>query len=72
MDRAFANIVTLFGGSLVDAALMCSTNPARALALTGLGVIAEGATADLTVLDRNLRVVRTFIGGVEAIVEAGL
>jgi N-acetylglucosamine-6-phosphate deacetylase len=66
MDRAFANIVGLFGGSLVDAALMCATNPARALGLTGHGVIAEGAVADVTVLDRNLRVVRTFIGGVEA------
>jgi N-acetylglucosamine-6-phosphate deacetylase len=66
MDRAFANIVTLFGGSLVDAALMCSTNPARAIGLTGHGVIAQGAAADLAVLDRNLRVVRTFVGGAEA------
>jgi N-acetylglucosamine-6-phosphate deacetylase len=71
MDRAFANIVSGFGASLVDAALMCSTNPARAIGLTGHGVIAEGAAADLTVLDRHLRVVRTFIGGVEAFVEAG-
>src|SRR6185503_11016830 len=72
MDRAFANIVTLFGGSLVDAALMCATNPARALGLAGHGAIAEGAAADLAVLDRNLRVVRTFVGGVEAYVVAGL
>jgi N-acetylglucosamine-6-phosphate deacetylase len=72
MDRAFANIVNLFGGSLVDAALMCATNPARALGLAGHGVVAEGATADLAVLDRNLRVVRTFVGGVETYVAAGL
>jgi N-acetylglucosamine-6-phosphate deacetylase len=65
MDRAFANIVNLFGGSLVDAALMCATNPAGALGLAGHGVIAEGAVADLTVLDRHLRVVRTFVGGAE-------
>jgi N-acetylglucosamine-6-phosphate deacetylase len=71
MDRAFANIVTLFGGSLVDAALMCATNPARALGLAGHGVIAEGAVADVTLLDRNLRVVRTYIDGVEAFVAAG-
>jgi N-acetylglucosamine-6-phosphate deacetylase len=70
MDRAFANIVNLFGGSLVDAALMCATNPARALGLAGHGVIAEGAVADLTLLDRNLRVVRTIIGGVEAYARA--
>ena len=43
MDRAFRNIVTSFGGSLVDAALLCSTSPARALGLSGFGVLAEGA-----------------------------
>jgi N-acetylglucosamine-6-phosphate deacetylase len=71
MDRAFANIVNLFDGSLVEAALMCATNPARALGLAGHGVIAAGAVADLTLLDRNLRVVRTFVDGVEAFVAAG-
>jgi N-acetylglucosamine-6-phosphate deacetylase len=30
MDRAFRNIVTSFGGTLVDAANLCSTSPARA------------------------------------------
>jgi N-acetylglucosamine-6-phosphate deacetylase len=63
MDRAFANIVHLFGASLVDAALMCATNPARALGLTGHGAIAAGGAADLVVLDRQLQVVRTFVGG---------
>jgi len=72
MDRAFANIVSVFGASLVDAALMCATNPAAALGLGSQGVIAAGAVADLAVLDRHLRVVRTFIGGVEAFVAAGL
>jgi N-acetylglucosamine-6-phosphate deacetylase len=66
MDRAFANIVTLFGGSLVEAALMCATNPSRALGLTGHGVIAPGAVADLVVLDRNLHVRHTFVGGMRA------
>jgi len=42
---------------------MCSTTPARELGLTGFGVIAVGAVADLVVLDRGFRVVRTFIGG---------
>ena len=59
MDRAFRNIVTSFGGSLVDAALLCSTNSARALGLSGFGVLADGAVADLVVLDRAFRVVRT-------------
>jgi len=65
MDRAFRNIVTMFHASIVQAAIMCSTTPARALGLTGFGVIAEGNVADLVVLDRGFRVVRTFIDGEE-------
>ncbi|HYS25602.1 MAG TPA: N-acetylglucosamine-6-phosphate deacetylase [Vicinamibacterales bacterium] len=63
MDRAFRNIVTMFHASIVQAAIMCSTTPARALGLTRFGVIAEGNVADLVVLDRAFRVTRTFIGG---------
>ncbi len=63
MDRAFRTIVTRFGSSIVEAATMCSTTPARELGLTGFGVIAVGAVADIVVLDRGFRVVRTFIGG---------
>jgi N-acetylglucosamine-6-phosphate deacetylase len=65
MDRAFRNIVTLFHASITDAAIMCSTTPARALGLTRFGVIAEGTVADLVVLDRAFRVTRTFIDGEE-------
>jgi len=63
MDRAFRNIVTMFHASIADAAVLCSTTPARALGLTGFGVIAEGGAADLVVLDRAFRVARTFIDG---------
>jgi N-acetylglucosamine-6-phosphate deacetylase len=63
MDRAFAKLVTAAGLSLVDAAIACSTTPARELQLHGLGVIAPGATADLVVLDRELNVVRTYVAG---------
>ena len=63
MDRAFRTIVTTFGGSIVEAATMCSTTPARELGLTGFGVIAVGAVADVVVLDRGFRVVRAFIAG---------
>jgi N-acetylglucosamine-6-phosphate deacetylase len=63
MDRAFRVIVSRFGSSIVEAATMCSTTPARELGLTGFGVIAVGAVADLAVLDRGFRVVRTVIGG---------
>ena len=65
MDRAFWNVVNDVGGSLVDAAMLCSTSPARALGLSGFGVLAEGCAADLTILDRAFRVVRTLIAGHE-------
>jgi N-acetylglucosamine-6-phosphate deacetylase len=63
MDRAFAKLTAEVGLSLSDAAMVCSTTPARALGLQGLGVISQGAIADLVVLDRDLRVVQTWIAG---------
>lgn len=63
MDRVFANLVTVMGFSLVDAAAMCATTPARALEMTDVGAIAPGQLADLVVLDRDFKVVHTFIGG---------
>lgn len=64
MDRAFALLVKRIGFSLIEAAHMCSTTPARELGLEDLGVIAPGALADLVVLDSELEVVETYIGGV--------
>jgi N-acetylglucosamine-6-phosphate deacetylase len=63
MDRAFATIVTSFGGTLVEAARLCATTPARELGLSDHGALVEGAVADVAVLDRRYRVVRTFIDG---------
>jgi len=63
MDRAFTKLVSEVGLSLSDAATVCSTTPARALGLQGFGVIAAGAIADLVVLDRDLRVVQTWVAG---------
>jgi N-acetylglucosamine-6-phosphate deacetylase len=65
MDGVFRTIVSTFDMSLVDAAALCATTPARQLGLTGLGTLAEGAIADLVVLDGSLKVARTFIGGRE-------
>jgi N-acetylglucosamine-6-phosphate deacetylase len=63
MDRVFANLVTMMGFSIPEAAVMCSTTPARALGMHGFGAIAPGAIADLVVLDQNLVPVHTFIAG---------
>jgi N-acetylglucosamine-6-phosphate deacetylase len=72
MDRAFRNIVGEFGCSLIDAAQMCATNPARELGIAGLGAIISGDIADLAVLDRDLRVTRTFVDGLEVYRRTGL
>ena len=63
MDKAFACLAGAAGAGLVDAARMCATTPARELGLDGHGVIAEGAVADLVVLDAGLGVRQTWIGG---------
>jgi N-acetylglucosamine-6-phosphate deacetylase len=63
MIGAFKTLVDVMGVSLVDAATMCATTPARELRLVGHGVIARDAVADLVVLDRKLSVVQTYVGG---------
>lgn len=63
MDRAFACLVGQAGAGLVDGARMCATTPARELGLQGHGVLTAGAVADLVVLDANLNVRQTWIGG---------
>ncbi|MEO6212776.1 MAG: N-acetylglucosamine-6-phosphate deacetylase [Vicinamibacterales bacterium] len=71
MDRAFSTLVNLMAFSLVDAALMCSTTPARELGLDGSGTLVAGGTADFVLLDRDLGVVETYIGGVCAYAREG-
>jgi N-acetylglucosamine-6-phosphate deacetylase len=63
MDGAFRTLVRGVGLTLVDAAVMCATTPARELGLVGHGVLATDAVADLVVLDPDLRVVQTYVGG---------
>lgn len=70
MDRAFARLVE-WGFSLIDAAHLCSTTPARELRLQGAGVLAAGALADFVVLDADLRVRETWIGGTCVTAPAG-
>jgi N-acetylglucosamine-6-phosphate deacetylase len=63
MDRAFQTLVGRVGISLVDAATICATTPARELGLVGHGLLAAEAPADLVVLDANFSVVQTYLGG---------
>ena len=63
MDRVFAILVAKAGQSLVEAATLCASTPARELGLVGQGVIAPGALADLVVLTPGLRVEQTWVGG---------
>jgi N-acetylglucosamine-6-phosphate deacetylase len=63
MERAFQLLVGRIGLSLVDAATLCSTTPARELGLVGHGVLAAEAVADLVILDSMFSVVQTYIAG---------
>jgi N-acetylglucosamine-6-phosphate deacetylase len=63
MDRVLRVLVEQAGVSLIDAANMCATTPARALGLANRGVLEIGAAADLVVLDRNLSVIETYVDG---------
>jgi N-acetylglucosamine-6-phosphate deacetylase len=63
MDRAFQVLVGSVGLSLVDAATVCATTPARELGLVGHGVLASDAAADLVILDQHFAVVQTYVGG---------
>ncbi len=69
MDGAFSVLVRGMGFTLIDAAHMCSTTPARELGLHGSGVIAIDALADLVVLDEDLRVIETYISGIRVMPE---
>jgi N-acetylglucosamine-6-phosphate deacetylase len=64
MNKVFAWLAGACGLDLREAAELCATTPAREMGLIGHGVIAKGAAADLTILDRNFTVLQTWIGGV--------
>jgi N-acetylglucosamine-6-phosphate deacetylase len=62
-EIAFRNFVEWTEFTFEDALLGLTLNPARALKLDKKGVIEPGADADITVLDDNFRVTKTFVGG---------
>ncbi len=64
MDQAVRNAVNLLGMELTQAVRMASANPAAVLGLAACkGRIESGFDADLVLLDRDLRVRKTWIGG---------
>ena len=64
MDVAFANVVSSLGLSVEEAVRVTSRNPASLLGLGDRkGSIAAGVDADLVVLDDELAVCGTMIGG---------
>jgi len=65
MDAAFRRLLRQ-GFTPVESSRMCSGTQAAELGLTGQGIIAPGALADLVVLDPQLDVVTTYVGGIPA------
>src|SRR5215212_11859591 len=65
MDEAVRNLVGA-GAELAEAVHAAAAAPARLLARQDLGVLRPGAPAHIAVLDADLRVLRTLVGGAEA------
>jgi N-acetylglucosamine-6-phosphate deacetylase len=64
MDVAFTNAVELLGLSVEEAVRVTARNPARLLGLADRkGAVAPGFDADLVVLDDQLAVCATMVGG---------
>jgi N-acetylglucosamine-6-phosphate deacetylase len=70
MDQAVRNLVGC-GASLADAVHAAATAPAQLIGRPELGVLRPGGRADITVLDDELRVVRTLVGGAERFAATG-
>jgi N-acetylglucosamine-6-phosphate deacetylase len=66
MDQAVRNLVASTGCSLADAVTAASGTPARLLRRPHLGRLGRGALGDVVLLDADLHVVATVIGGVVA------
>jgi N-acetylglucosamine-6-phosphate deacetylase len=62
MDSALRRAVHA-GLSIVDAAVMAATTPARTLGLSGIGALVRGQQADLVALDEDLSVLRVMRAG---------
>jgi N-acetylglucosamine-6-phosphate deacetylase len=64
MDAGLRNLMQYAGLTLQEALPMATSVPAAALNLTGQkGVLAPGADADIMLLDQNIEVTMTLVGG---------
>ncbi len=64
--RAFQNAVFKFGRSIPEASILCSRTAARLLNLPSKGYLAAGMDADVIVVDRDLNLQATIVGGKKA------
>jgi N-acetylglucosamine-6-phosphate deacetylase len=62
-EVALRNFVQWTGWPFEDTLLGLTLNPATALKLERKGVLEPGADADITMLDRNFRVMKTLVAG---------
>ncbi|HET7794707.1 MAG TPA: N-acetylglucosamine-6-phosphate deacetylase [Rhizobacter sp.] len=63
MDQALRNLVDELGLGLVDASRRVATNAADYLGATDRGRLAQGAWADVAVLDRDLKLTDVYVEG---------
>lgn len=63
MLRLVKTMVEQTGVPLVEAVRMATLNPARALGLEDRGTLAKGSRADLVILDEDLTLAGTLVGG---------
>lgn len=63
LDQAVKNLVEALDLDLTDVVRMATLNPANALGLEKRGKLAEGYKGDITILDEDLNVVATIVGG---------
>jgi len=64
IDRCVRNMIKLVGLSIQDAVKMATINPAKVIGLDEKkGSLAEGKDADILILDEDVNVIMTIVGG---------